>query len=357
MNENSVCEFIDLIMTEWSGEVGIHAHDNKGYALINSLSAIDCGVNYIDATILGMGRGAGNTKMESLLIEITNKGLGKYNSDAIFSLALREFTELQSRYKWGSSIYYYLSAVHRIHPIYIQEMLDDKRYSVDQILSAISFLKDNTSSSYSLENMINALSSSSGGKHGSWSAKGWAKDKEVLIVGSGPSIGKYIDEIKQYIEINNPIVLCLNINQNIPENLVTAYVACHEARIAIELGLYANLTKPLILPMGRMPSEIYEFLSTINILDYGLKIAKDNIYAYDNGCVLDKNLVLMYALYMLSVSCAKKISLTGIDGYKRNSLKQQEMVSFLNQFVKSNRLLKLCAITPTTYPINQELII
>jgi hypothetical protein len=60
---------------------------------------------------------------------------------------------------------------------------------------------------------------------------------------------------------------------------------------------------------------------------------------------------------MLSVSCAKKISLTGIDGYKRNSLKQQEMVSFLNQFVKSNRLLKLCAITPTTYPINQELII
>ena len=217
LNTHLIGNIVETVKSVWDGGIGIHAHDNKGHALINSLSAIDFGVNYVDATILGMGRGAGNTKMENLLVEITDKGLGEYNPDAVFPLALKEFTQLQEQYKWGSSIYYYLSAVHGIHPTYIQKMLGDGRYNIDQVLSAITFLKDKVSSSYSLENMMDALSDSIGSEYGSWSAKDWAKDKEVLIVGSGPSVRKYINEIKQYIETNNPIVLCLNINLNIPE--------------------------------------------------------------------------------------------------------------------------------------------
>ena len=38
-------------------EFGIHAHDNQGYALSNSLTAIKNGATWIDSTILGMGRG------------------------------------------------------------------------------------------------------------------------------------------------------------------------------------------------------------------------------------------------------------------------------------------------------------
>ena len=357
LNARSIGGIVETIKLIWRGEIGIHAHDNKGHALINSLSAIDLGVNYVDATILGMGRGAGNTKMENLLVEITDKGIGEYNPDAIFPLVLKEFSHLQEQYKWGSSIYYYLSAVHGIHPTYIQSMLGDGRYDTEQVLSAITFLKDSTSSSYSLENMIDALSSSIGSEQGAWSAKDWAKGKEVLIIGSGPSTKRHITEIIKYIEKNQPIVLCLNVNQNIPENLVAAYIACHEARIAIELDLYAVLTKPIILPMSRMPSEINNILSNIDILDYGLKIEKGCLTAQENGCILDKPLVLMYALSLLSVSGAKKISLTGVDGYQESNPKQQEIVGLLNQFISSNRDLDLFAITPSTYPISQKPIV
>jgi 4-hydroxy 2-oxovalerate aldolase len=353
----SIDNIVKTIKSIWDGDMGIHAHDNKGHALINSLSAIDSGVNYVDATILGMGRGAGNTKMENLLVEISDKGVGEYNPDAIFPLVLKEFAQLQAQYKWGSSIYYYLSAVHGVHPTYIQEMLSDGRYDTEQILSAISFLKDNAPSSYSLENMMEALSNSIGSEYGSWSAKDWAKDREVLVIGSGPSTILHIAEISKYIKKNQPIVLCLNINQDVPENLVTAYITCHETRIAIELDLYADLAKPIVLPMSRMPSEISGFLSNVDILDYGLKIEKGNFFAQDNGCILDKPLVLMYALSLLSVSGVKKISLTGVDGYKENNPKQQEMTNSLNQFMRYNQHLDLCAITPTTYPISQELII
>jgi 4-hydroxy 2-oxovalerate aldolase len=357
LNARSIGNIVETIKLVWEGEIGIHAHDNKGHALINSLSAIDLGVNYVDATILGMGRGAGNTKMENLLVEITGKSMGEYNPDVIFPLVLKEFSHLQEQYKWGSSIYYYLSAVHGIHPTYIQAMLGDGRYDTEQVLSAITFLKDNISSSYSLENMIKALSSSIGSEYGKWSAKDWTKGKEVLIIGPGPSIKLHIAEIIKYIEKNQPTVLCLNINQNIPENLVDAYIACHEARIAIELDLYVNLTKPIILPMSRMPSEIINILSNVDIMDYGLKIEKDSFSAQENGCILDKPLVLMYALSLLSVSGVKKISLTGVDGYKESNLKQQEMVSLFDQFISANRDLDLCAITPSAYPVSQKLIV
>ena len=357
LNARSIGNIVETIKPVWEGEIGIHAHDNKGHALINSLSAIDLGVNYVDATILGMGRGAGNTKMENLLVEITDKGMGEYDPGVIFPLVLKEFSQLQEQYKWGSSIYYYLSAVHGIHPSYIQAMLGDGRYDTEQILSAITFLKDNTSSSYSLENMIEALSISIGSECGSWSAKDWIKGKEVLVIGSGPSTKLHIVEIIKYIEKNQPVVLCLNINQNIPENLVTSYIACHETRIAIELDLYADLTKPIILPMSRMPGEINNILSNVDTLDYGLKIEKGNFSAQNNGCILDKPLVLMYALSLLTVSGAKKISLTGVDGYKESDPKQQEMISLFDQFISSNRDLNLCAITPSAYPVSQKLIV
>ena len=48
-------------------EFGIHAHDNCGLALKNSIRANKCGATWIDGTIQGMGRGAGNTKTEDLL--------------------------------------------------------------------------------------------------------------------------------------------------------------------------------------------------------------------------------------------------------------------------------------------------
>ena len=142
MESESVSSVISTISSKWSGELGIHTHDNKNQALGNSLKAIEQGVTYVDATILGMGRGAGNAKMETLLVEIVQRGLGEYFPDALFSLVLKEFSLLQKEYNWGPNIYYFLSAIHGIHPTYIQEMSGDQRYSSEQMLSAINFLKD-----------------------------------------------------------------------------------------------------------------------------------------------------------------------------------------------------------------------
>ena len=48
-------------------EVGIHAHNNQQLAFANTIEAIIHGANYMDASMAGLGRGAGNCPMELLI--------------------------------------------------------------------------------------------------------------------------------------------------------------------------------------------------------------------------------------------------------------------------------------------------
>ena len=47
--------------------VGIHSHNNQQLAFANTITAMKQGVSILDATVSGMGRGAGNCFLESLL--------------------------------------------------------------------------------------------------------------------------------------------------------------------------------------------------------------------------------------------------------------------------------------------------
>lgn len=354
MEQKDVVSVIESVQKGWTGDIGIHAHDNKNQALSNSMIAIESGVKYIDATLLGMGRGAGNAQMESLLVEINSKKNYSYNADAVFPLIINEFGLLKEKYNWGPNIYYFLSAIHNIHPTYIQEMSGDQRYESDQILSAINFLKKTGASFYNFENMIRAISSSSQVNSGSWSAKNWARGKDVLIIGSGPSTKQYLDDIVRYIDKKRPIVLCLNVNEFFLNEYVTAYVACHEARILIESSRYSDLNKPIILPLGVLPEEFKSLLVGIDILDYGLRIKDDNFQINENGCVLNNSLAISYALAIATASGSKQIFVTGIDGYEDADPRQLEMISVLDNYKSLEKSVPVYAITPTTYPLEDK---
>ena len=150
------------------------------------------------------------------------------------------------------------------------------------------------------------------------------------------------------------IVLCLNINEFVPEKSVTAYVSCHETRILMESDRYSGLMKPLVLPLSRIPKEMKNILSGANILDYGLRIKEGEFQIFENGCVLDSPLALIYALSLASVSGAKNILLAGIDGYELSDPMQQKMIAALEQYNKLSHTIPIYAITPTTYPIEQR---
>lgn len=55
-------------------EIGLHAHNNLGCAVANSLAAIEEGANCVDGTACGLGAGAGNTPTEVLVAALHKKG-------------------------------------------------------------------------------------------------------------------------------------------------------------------------------------------------------------------------------------------------------------------------------------------
>ena len=355
LNSYSVENIVDSLLIGWSGAIGIHAHDNKGLALSNSLAAHMVGVQYLDSTFLGMGRGAGNTRTEFILTEMRSLSLGDYYPDAIFPLILNEFSKLQRRYKWGPSIYYYLSASYGIHPTYIQSMLGDERYGPEETLSAINFLKPNNSSFFNIENMFRASLGVEGDEDGSWFAKDWAKNKTILIIGSGKSTERYIEIIKDFIAKMEPIVLCLNVNDIISSDIVDAYVTCHETRILVESEHYSRLNKPIVMPLKRISNSIYKNIEDrVEILDFGLKVEEDSFIINNNGCVLNSALAFSYAISVANAANANRILLVGVDGYEPSDLRQIEMVDVIKRYNNMQDCIPVTAITPTTCPINQK---
>jgi len=353
MDPGLVGEVVATIKRGWFGFIGIHAHDNKGLAIINSLAAYDAGVQYLDSTLSGMGRGAGNAKTECLLVEMMGRNFGEYFPEALFPIISQDFKNLQNKHQWGHNLYYYLSAMHGIHPTYIQEMLGDKRYDVDHILSAINFLKSSSGSSFNIEEMLRATSGIEGNENGSWSATGLLKNRTVLILGAGPSSQKYLETLQVFVKKYRPFVLCLNENNAIPVDMVDAYVACHDTRILIESSVYPSLGKPIILPLSRVPYGIREKLQGTDIFDYGLRIDQAEFQISTNGCVLNSSLALMYAISVATAGGAEKIFMTGIDGYEASSPKQLEMINVLEQYNRRADALRLIAITPTSYPVER----
>ncbi len=106
-------------------EVGIHAHNNQQLAYANTIEAIVVGVNRLDATISGIGRGAGNCPMELLLNFLKNP---KFNLRAIIQCIQDHFIDLGKEMEWGALIPYIITAHFNQHPRSAIELLDsDKR--------------------------------------------------------------------------------------------------------------------------------------------------------------------------------------------------------------------------------------
>lgn len=347
----TICQHL---MKGWTGALGIHTHNNKNLALINSITAVENGVTWCDGTITGMGRGAGNVSTESLLLEMSR--LGCHNGNASMTQpAVEDFTVLKNKYDWGSNLYYHYAANHNIHPTFVQNLLSNERYDNKQIIKALEFLSDRKSTSFSMETLHQSVyGNNDDSPPGSWNATSWLKGREVLIVGAGPSVEQYSKGILNYVERFNPAVIFLNINQNLPSSIATATVVSHETRALFDSNYYENLSHPIIMPKTRLGSLLKDKKKGLEILDYGLTLKDNNFIINSNGCILGWSLAAAYAFAVVTQSGAKKISLVGFDGYNADDLRQEEMNDVFNMYLSIKESLEIVTLTPSTYNIKHN---
>lgn len=145
------------IQKNWCGPIGFHAHNNMGLALENAIECINLDLDWLDATVTGMGRGAGNLSLEDVLLSIKDSSLNEL--EGIFNLVQTHFQDLKNKYKYGPSLLYRIAARYSIHPTYIQTLAADNGVEPSTHISVVSRLKElKEPNKFSEENYNNCLS-------------------------------------------------------------------------------------------------------------------------------------------------------------------------------------------------------
>lgn len=351
MDEHSVRDTIDHLRAGWTGEIGIHAHDNMGIAQVNTLDAIEHGATWADGTVLGMGRGAGNAKTEFLIGELAKRGWSRYNAESLLPILMGDFRTLQQRHGWGTNLLYFMSAQDDIHPTYVQMMQASRQYDLGDMVGALKVLREMEGHSFSLDNLAQAMDGGATASRGTWDATEWLQGRDVLLLGAGPSANSHSDALARFIEKNEPAVLSLNTNPPVPENLVTAYVACHPNRIVMEAAQYGFLGRPLIIPLSSLPNAVRAAADGADSRDYGLEVAEGRFEAGATGCVLPARVVGAYAMAVATAAGAKRLLFAGFDGFEATDPRQAEMMEIFEAYQRMDGALPLVAITATSYAL------
>jgi len=96
-----------------SKDIGMHAHNNQQLAFSNTIEAIIHNANYVDGSIYGLGRAAGNCPTELLLGFLKNP---KYDIRPILDVISKEFIPLRQKMEWGYVIPYAITGILDEHP-------------------------------------------------------------------------------------------------------------------------------------------------------------------------------------------------------------------------------------------------
>jgi len=350
MSSEQISNLVKTFRVYWKGDLGIHTHNNLGRAMENSISALNLGVTFIDSTITGMGRGPGNAQTEYLLIDIQNQKKKKLNILPLLKLIKKYFEPLQKKHKWGTNPYYYLAGKYGIHPTYIQTMLVG-HFDDDEILAAIDQLKGGEGRKFNVDLVRSDFQKPMKLKEGNWSASSKIKNKEVLLLASGPKANDYKEELEKYIKTKKPFVIALNTTVSIDKKLIDVFAACHPLRLIADVELYRLLKSPLVVPVELLSQTLRKKFKKLKLLNFGVGIKENSFQFHKKGAVVPRLYALAYALSIATSGQASKILLAGFDGfgaYDRRTKTIDEMISLYFSCKNSKQIV---AVTPTSYNV------
>lgn len=115
--------------------IGFHAHNNLQLGFSNSKELLQKKSNrkiYVDATLYGMGKSAGNTPTELISMEMEKRYGKKYNVSKMLEIIDKYISPIYGKNKWGYSLMYFISAMNACHPDYVS-FLREKNLPISQV--------------------------------------------------------------------------------------------------------------------------------------------------------------------------------------------------------------------------------
>lgn len=176
--------------------IGFHGHNNLQLGLINTITAIKLGCDYVDATIMGMGRGAGNLNME-LLLTYLNAHEGWQVDFNVLGDVVSTFKPLWDKYQWGTNLPYMIAGANRIPQKEVMDWVTNRVYSFNSIVRALENKKNNTIDNAKFPTIDENI-----------------RYEKVVVIGGGDSIVEHLDAIKEYISKQDNVAMVFATSRN-----------------------------------------------------------------------------------------------------------------------------------------------
>jgi 4-hydroxy 2-oxovalerate aldolase len=345
--------FINKLRNYGFKNIGFHSHNNVQMAFANTIYAIEKGIDYVDASIYGMGRGAGNLPIEILLSYLAKTRYKEYNVAPYLDVIERFYLALFDKYKWGYSLEALMSGIKNIHPYYVKEIFDSRSYTVEEIWNILDSIKKNCPVSFSRDELQHTLQGRFYIPTGEQAAEtikevekkvkiipaqdafhlktnslhNRHKHKKMLVIANGPSILRYHKKIEKFIDDHNLVTIGCNYLKNV--YLPKYHIFVGKKRF-IKYAATVSDKSTLIVPTF-----------------FGRKLVDDNYYGKkeyieiesvnDSSTTPIDGIVQRIVHINVAVSAiltayqlgAKEIFVAGLDGYEKEN--DKKMLYFYNE--------------------------
>ncbi|MEE6451413.1 aldolase catalytic domain-containing protein [Gottfriedia acidiceleris] len=319
--------------------IGFHSHNNLQLSFSNAQELLTLHTKrniIIDSSVFGMGRGAGNLCTE-LISEYINENIeDKYKIVPLLEIVDEHLSRYFSEPKWGYSVPYFIAAINNCHPNYASYLMNKQTISVKSINTILRQIPNKKRDIYD-ENYIEDLYISHQMQlvDDTESLKRLRKligNKKVLIIAPGKSIKKELENIKTFINEENPFIISVNF---LPSAFsCNAIFISNSKRFKNMEDVIKDLsfTTTLITTSNITNSKVNSSI----VVNYSDLLLENSIIS-DNAGLMSIN--LLYRLFI------DHVYLAGFDGFSLNKAKNYYSTELINhiemvELVKKNEEIK-----------------
>lgn len=293
-------------------KLGFHSHNNQqlSFALtqyfVNRLQYSERDV-IVDASLCGMGRGAGNTTTELAASFLNRKYNCNYEMDQILDAIDLYMEYFKANYSWGYSTPYFISGMYCCHVNNIAYLLKNHRTNARDMNEIIKSLdpQDRLKYDYDLleekyiENQNRIVDDASALAELSDALK----DRKVLIIAPGKSTLTEIYKIKEYIRAKDPVVI--EVNAVNPEYDADYLFLISSSRYDYSKSIYPEqLDKMKKILLSNIVADQNENDFVINFN----RVVKQGWDYFDNAVI--------NCLRLLNILQVKNVAIAGFDEFK-----------------------------------------
>ena len=375
-------------------KIGFHAHNNLQLGFANTLEAIKSGVDIVDGTVYGIGRGPGNLPIEILLSYLEKTSVkNNYNTIPVLDIIDRYMLDLHKDLKWGYDLSYMLSGMFEVHPYYSKTMVDYRVYSIEDILRTLETVKEMKPVGFKKSILDSIIQSGFVGiptiekdsksdfdsipvqdlsEFGQVAYLDRHSGRDFLVLANGPTLKEEKEQIDKFIEKYNPIVIGANYLGGL---FIPHYHAFSNKKRfmnyidSVDAGSNVLISNTFSDEVVKEYTDCkYEFIQHLPQLSTDFNIS--------NGVIMTNcRTISMLSIAVGIVMGAERIFIAGMDGYKQvdNFMKKsvhfykesdetedfemlmekhnwnERLLKQIDNYLVSNNKDGLCILTPTSH--------